>query len=95
MQHRTFAEVLRTLSVLFNRLPSNQQRRSEDIILRILSGLGDHILTAPLDIELLRLEAVLSDGGRDETAAAVRKARDKLARSVGRINSRSTRLEEQ
>ncbi len=95
MQHRTFAEVLRTLSVLFNRLPSNQQRRTEDIILRILSGLGDHILTAPLDIELLRLAAVLSDGGRAETAAAVRKARDKLARSVGRINSRSTRLEEQ
>lgn len=94
MQHQTFAEVLRAFAVLFNRLPPNQQARTEDLILRILSGLGDHILTAPLEKELSALATTLADGGRTETAAAVRKARDTLARSVGSANSRSTRLAE-
>ena len=93
MQHQSFAEVLRTFSVLFKRLPADQQARAEDLILRILSGLGDHILTALLEEELSALAAALSESGRTETASAVREARDDLARSVGKANSRSTRLE--
>lgn len=94
MQHQSFAEVLRTFSVLFNRLPPDQQARAEDLILRVLSGLGDHILTVQLEEELSALATALTDGGRTETAAAVRTARETLARSVGRANSRGTRLAE-
>jgi uncharacterized membrane protein len=92
MQHQSFAEVLRTFSVLFDRLPPDQQTRTEDLVLRILSGIGDHILTAPLERELSRLAATLSACGRATTAAAVTKARDALGRSVGEANSRATRL---
>jgi uncharacterized membrane protein len=92
MQHQTFAEVLRTFSMLFNRLPADQQARAEDLLLRILSGLGDHILTSRLEEELSSLEGALSDGGRTATAAAVRTAHETLARSVGEVNSRATRL---
>lgn len=94
MQHQSFAEILRTFSSLFHRLPTDQQARAEDLILRILSGLGDLILTVRLEEELSALETALFDGGRTETAAAVRKARDTLARSVGEVNSRATRLAE-
>ncbi|MDQ3776042.1 MAG: DUF2254 domain-containing protein [Pseudomonadota bacterium] len=94
MQHQSFAEILRTFSSLFHRLPTDQQARAENLILRILSGLGDLILTVRLEEELSALETALFDGGRTETAAAVRKARDTLARSVGKVNSRATRLAE-
>ena len=39
MQHQSFAEVIHTLAVMFDRLPPDQQRRAEDIILRIISAL--------------------------------------------------------
>lgn len=93
MQHQSFAEVLQTFSVLFKRLPQDQQARAEDLILRILSGLGDHILTLRLEEQLSALATALTESGRPETASAVRTARDTLARSVGKVNSRATRLE--
>lgn len=94
MQHHTFAEILRSFSILFDRLPPQQQARTEDIILRILSGLGDHILTAPLEAELTVLASALAAAGRTDTAEAVRRGRDALARSIGEIHSRATRLED-
>lgn len=52
MQHQSFIEVVRTFAIMLSRLPSDQQRRAEDLILRILSALGDHVLTAELDAAL-------------------------------------------
>lgn len=46
MQVNAFAEVMRTIVALFDRLPPEQQARSEDLVLRSLSGLADHVLTA-------------------------------------------------
>lgn len=92
MQHQTLAEVLRTFTLLFDRLPAEEQIRAEDLILRVLSGLGDHVLTAPLEHALRALADTLGDCGRSETAAAVRTACDTLAQSVGIISSRADRL---
>ena len=69
MQHQNFAEVLHTFAVMFDRLPLDQQRRAEDIILRLLSALGEFVLTAELDSTLSALVGALNksaqiDGGR-------------------------------
>jgi len=93
MQHQSIAEILRSFTLTFDRLAPEHQARAEDIVLRILSTLGDHVLTAPLERELLALEAALGSAGRETTASAVAGARAALALSIGQANSRGTRLE--
>ncbi len=93
MQHQSLAEILRTFELLFDRLPPEMQARAEDLILRALSGLGDHVLTRELETGIAGLIAVLENAGRRQTAGAARAATDSLARSIGRIGSRSTRVE--
>ncbi|MGH7263928.1 MAG: hypothetical protein ACREMB_03605 [Candidatus Rokuibacteriota bacterium] len=92
LQHQSLAEVVRTVAVMFDRLPPRHLRRAEDLVLRSVSALGEHVLTAELDAALSDLVSALAGADRLETAAAVRTARDTLARSVGRLNSRSTRV---
>lgn len=91
MQHQNFIEVVDTFTVMFNRLPVDQQERAEDLVLRIISALGDHVLTAELNRALSSLIAMLTTAKRTEAAAAVRVAHNKLGLSVGKLNSRSTR----
>jgi hypothetical protein len=93
MQHQSFTEVLHTFAVMFDRLAPEQQRRAEDIILRILSALGEFVLTAELDSTLTDLVRALNKTGRISTAAAVQAARDQLKLSVGKLHSRATRSE--
>jgi len=92
MQHQNFIEVIRTFTLLFSRLKPEQQARIEDIILRLLSALGDFVLTSPLDRELSDLIKTLTSNGRHKTAFAVKEAQQQLALSVGKLNSRSTRV---
>jgi len=92
MQHQNYIEVLRTFTVMFERLPREWQQRAEDLILRILSALGDHVLTGELNAALSELTAKLRSLERFDTADAVQKAQEKLALSVGKLNSRSTRV---
>ncbi|MGH7572771.1 MAG: DUF2254 family protein [Gemmatimonadota bacterium] len=92
MQHQSYAEVVRALTALFDRLPAWLQDRTEDIIRRILSGLGDHVLTADLDAALTDLVRTLRSAGRWEATASVREAQEDLRTSIGKLNSRSTRV---
>ncbi|MEJ7639391.1 MAG: DUF2254 family protein [Singulisphaera sp.] len=92
MQHLTMAEILRTFVALFDRLPPALRRRTEDLVLRVVSSLGDHVLGAELDSALSALVRTLDGAGRSDTAAAVELARQELATSIGRLNSRSTRV---
>ncbi len=92
MQHQIFIEVARTFATMFNRLPLGQQARAEDLVLRILAALGDHVLTAELDAALSLLTDALKSSGRFETAMSVQAAQEQLQLSVGRLNSRSTRV---
>lgn len=90
MQHQSFAELIRTLAAMFDRLPAAQQRRAEDIILRIISALGEFVLTAELDSVLSALAGALKKSGRLTTAAAVEAAQDRLKRRSA--NSTRARL---
>ncbi|MEO6589397.1 MAG: DUF2254 family protein [Pyrinomonadaceae bacterium] len=92
MQHQNYIEVLHTFTKIFDRLNEDHKERVEDIILRILSALGDLVLTAELNKSLLDLAEKLKTSERIETANAIEKARKKLALSVGELNSRSTRV---
>jgi uncharacterized membrane protein len=92
MQHQIFAEVACTLAAMLHRLPLDQQRRSEDVVLRILPALGDLVLTRGLDEALSSLAQALEESGYAESASAVRTAHEQLRRSVGKLNSRATRV---
>ena len=91
MQHQSYAEIVRTFDLLYLRLSSDARRRTEDIVLRTLSGLGDQILTAELEHALLAWIGTLRHAGRDDVAAAIADAHAKLARTVGKLGARSTR----
>ena len=49
MQHQVYADILRGLAITLDRLPPPLARRTEEVVLRSLAGLGDQILTAELD----------------------------------------------
>ena len=91
MQHQCLAEILNAFVLVFDRLPGEQQAQIEEIALRSLSALGDHVPTRELNEALLGLASKLTLRGRHSTAAAVESARVQLDEKVGRLNSRSTR----
>jgi len=92
MQYQSLAEVLHTFSLALPRVPAAQQARIGDIVLRSLSALGDHVLTAGLEAALGELAGALDAAGRATTAAALRAALHRLQLSVGKLNSRATRV---
>ncbi|HEX6125276.1 MAG TPA: DUF2254 family protein [Pyrinomonadaceae bacterium] len=92
MQHQNYIEVLAVFAATFDRLPTEWQARAEDLILRILSVMGDHALTRELDQALSSLADKLESAGSSATAVAVRGAGEQLSLSVGVLNSRATRV---
>ena len=92
MQHQSLAEILRTFTLLFDVLPQPWQLRAEDIILRTLSAMGDHVLTGELETALNALVSTLDAAHRPTTAAAVRAAQSQLASSIGKLGNRATRM---
>jgi len=93
MQHQIYIEVLRTFTLMFDRLSDERRDRAEDLILRILSALGDHVLTYDLDNALAEMATKLMNSGRTVAADAVRQARKQMLGSVGKLGSRSTRVQ--
>ncbi|HRW09749.1 MAG TPA: DUF2254 family protein [Caldilineaceae bacterium] len=91
LQYQAFAEVLRTLADLFSRLPTPVQEHAIMVIQRLLSALGDHVLTTELDQALTALTAALTGAGHLEDAHAVEEAQSALRRSLGTLHSRATR----
>ncbi|MEO8727618.1 MAG: DUF2254 family protein [Acidobacteriaceae bacterium] len=92
MQYQVFAEVLRTFAIMYPRLPGQHRPRVEDLLLRILPALGDHVLTRDLDSALDALLRTMTSCSRLKTAALVEKAHRQLQQSVGKLGSRSTRV---
>lgn len=92
MQHQNASEIYRMFANLFERLPIPLKRHSEDLVLRSLSGLGDHILTSDLAASLTELSAAMANAGGGKSADAVRNALRQLERTTGHLNSRSTRV---
>lgn len=91
LQHMVFAEILKNFAFLFDRLDENDQKKVEDIILRILSCMGDHVLTTLLETAIDKLSYVLKRHERYDTADHLLSAKDQLGKSIGKLNSRSTR----
>ena len=91
MQSQSAAEVYHTLASLMHRLPPHLQCKADDLLLRSLSGLGDHVLTSDLEASLSAIVAAMNAAGRLRSAEAIDAARRQLEPTIGRLNSRSTR----
>ncbi len=92
MQHQTYAAIVRTFALTFDRLPLPEQQRAEQLLLRTIPGLGDHLLTTELDDALTALVQTLQQAERLDAAEAFRTARTALATSIGTLAARSTRV---
>ena len=92
MQPQTMSELVRGLTLLFERLGPAQQNRVEDLIRRSLSALGEHVLTHELDCAIASFVTVLESANRRETAAQLETARQALGHSIGKLGSRATRV---
>lgn len=93
MQHQSAAEIYLTFASQLRRMPPQLQRQADDLLLRSLSGLGDQILTSDLEVSLSALADALTAAGQTRSAAAIAAAQRQLGRSIGRLNSRATRVE--
>ena len=91
LQHQTLAAIARALSTTYRRLPDEWRSRADDVILRLLPSMGDHVLTADLDAALTELVRETRAAGGEESARALSSAQADLRRSVGRLGSRATR----
>jgi transcription initiation factor TFIIIB Brf1 subunit/transcription initiation factor TFIIB len=92
MQHQSLAEIIRSVAILYPRLPAAEQEQADEFTRRMLSALGDHVLTVELEDALQRLQSVLAIEGEADTASALAQAMEELGTSVGRLNSKSTRV---
>lgn len=92
MQPQTMAEFTRTFAIMFDRLPEERKSQAESLILRVLSALGEHVLTVELDDGLTSLARALDADGRRDTAQRVRTAHERLGMSIGTLGSRATRV---
>jgi hypothetical protein len=98
LQHQAFAEVLLTFAVMYERLPPAQHPRVEDLLLRILPALDDHVLTRELNSALAAVahtltacesieDGIVRQGGAREASAIRWQAQCKVHAS-----SRITRI---
>ena len=92
MQHHVYADILRGFATTLDRLPPPLAKRVEEAVLRSLAGLGDHVLSAELEDALSAVADALEQASLGAGAEAVRAAQSELATSVGRLNSRATRV---
>ena len=92
LQHQCTAEIYRTFARSYHRLPAELQARAANILERTVAALGDHVLTTSLDDALTAIIVVLEREGNERTAGLIRDAQQQLAKSIGQLNSRSTRV---
>ncbi|CAN5845426.1 hypothetical protein BH24CHL3_BH24CHL3_06490 [soil metagenome] len=92
MQHQTYAAIVQTFPHTFDRLSTDNQWQTVELMLRTLAALGDHLLTAELDEALSALEQTMKRAGHIEAATAIGVACRKLAATSGTLHSRATRV---
>lgn len=78
-------------SFLLDRLNKHDQNRIEDIILRIISCMGDLVWTIPHENPLDNLAVVLKQNDSYETANQLMNPKEQHQQSVGKLNSQETR----
>lgn len=92
IQSQTLTEAVTTLAILLRHVEQPTAERLADIANRALSSLGEHVLTRQLEAALADLANALGERGFVTVAAAVSEASAELAASLGKLNSRSTRV---
>ena len=92
IQSQTLTEAVTTLGILLRHVEQPTSERLADIANRTLSSLGEHVLTRQLEAALADLAKALAERGFVTVAGAVSKALADLAASLGKLNSRSTRV---
>jgi prepilin signal peptidase PulO-like enzyme (type II secretory pathway) len=91
LQHQCAAEIYRTFATLLKRLSAPLQDFAGDIVMRSLAALGDHLLTSDLDEALAELADALGEAGQAKRAAAITRARRRMASNIGKLSSRTGR----
>lgn len=84
-QHQSFGHVLLALAAIFDRLPRELRIEAEAMILRLLPGLKNQLLTTELDEALQSVGETLQAAGCEKIAEAVRKARTHERGEVARL----------
>ncbi|MCJ2093708.1 DUF2254 domain-containing protein [Methylobacterium sp. J-072] len=92
IQSQTLTEAIQTLAILLRHVEQPTADRLADIANRTLSSLGEHVLTRQLEAALEDLAKALNERGFVAVAQAVSEASANLAASLGKLNSRSTRV---
>lgn len=92
IQSQTLTEAVGTLAILLRHVERPTAERLADVAHRALSSLGEHVLTRQLEVALHDLAAALGERGFVTVATAVSEASAGLAASLGKLNSRSTRV---
>lgn len=92
IQAQSLAHALRAMAILLETVPPAWGAQLAEAARRMLSSLGEHVLTVELEGALAELAAVLTETGYGETARSVQAATATLATTLGALNSRSTRV---
>lgn len=92
LQHQVFSEVLANISLAYPFVSNDIKTKFNDVIIRILSAMGEHVLSEDLDKSLTNLTETLFSDGNQRTALILRDAHQKLSESVGHLGNRGTRV---
>jgi uncharacterized membrane protein len=92
IQPQTLAEAIATLAILLRHVGQPTAERLADVSRRALSSLGEHVLTRQLEAALADLSEALLARGFTSVAESVSTSTADLATSLGKLNSRSTRV---
>ena len=94
LQFATYEGAVRAYEGVFARLPDHLQDRVAASLRRLVTGLGDHILTQSLEEALTAIAHTLRTEGHADTADVVETARRQMASVAGSLAARSTRAQE-
>lgn len=94
LQSATFEEVLHAYRLSFGALPARMQDRVATSLGRLVTGLGDLLLTPQLERALEGMASALRAAGHTDAAATVETATRQMASASGQLAARSTRVKE-
>jgi hypothetical protein len=94
LQPETFEEVLHAYRHVFSRLPEHLQRRGCTSVRRLVTGLGDLVLTPQLEDALEEVARTLRELGHADTADILERAKREMASTASTLGARSTRAQQ-
>ena len=93
LQFLAFEEVMRAYVHVFGQLPEHLQDRVAATLRRLVTGLGDHVLTCSLEDALEEAERTFREEGYADAADALQTARRQMVSVAGTLAARSNRAQ--